>query len=264
MLAKTLFVALVTALLYMRSGASLTIRAQPSILTVGFTETMTVRCNFTRGDDSIIVSPLSLALVHSPQSDNYFHDVARVSMLTRPKVITTVDKSAEVNGDIQVNGTSFIEIKWTLPTSKISGLYMCTLTGLDKSYDVIKESQSVDVQEAFPVAVDFLSLQQKILMILKQLGKLKEKDTDIDDKMNQSLSRLASQKQDIDDVRKRLSSTVNAQQVNLNGMVAALNTGLSQIRAEMENKINILNRKFDSLANSSRTKLPRLPWFRFG
>ncbi|CAL1530129.1 unnamed protein product [Lymnaea stagnalis] len=139
------------ALLFLLSAASaLQFIAQPTMIEIGLTPSLDLRCSFTHGSDPEMASLVSLFISRSRDLENIdYQEIASVNSFTG-NISNVAHGNATVSGFISNLGQSYLSMHWTLPGDQEAGLYKCVANGVDGTGHPISVMSTTQVTSEVP------------------------------------------------------------------------------------------------------------------
>ncbi|KAI8735419.1 collectin-11 [Biomphalaria glabrata] len=144
------------------SDAYIIIDQSPANVRFDSITTLSTRCTFLRNEATNIVHPLAIVLAQSKNLDTNFQNIASVFLCSDPRKIKERSENVKVDG--KINGSSsYLQYEVHFPTSIDFGFYRCTVSGLDRSYDVIHEIKVSEIQSSSSTVSELLAENRKLV-----------------------------------------------------------------------------------------------------
>ncbi|CAL1543131.1 unnamed protein product [Lymnaea stagnalis] len=127
--------------------SSVVLNAQPATLDLLTTEHLTVNCSYAHSNTSRVQVLISLFLSWSNDSTRPFQDVASINVFSHGhpvNVLTPGDVLA--SGEINIEGQSYVQLRWVLPNGGQVGFYKCSAEGTDNVGHNVIESDVIEVK----------------------------------------------------------------------------------------------------------------------
>ncbi|CAL1530128.1 unnamed protein product [Lymnaea stagnalis] len=149
------------ALLLIASAASaLQFTAHPTMIHFGFTPSLDLRCSFTQGGNTGIISLVSMFISRSRDTHNIdYQEIASVNSFTG-NLSNVAHGNATVSGFISNLGESYLSMHWTSPDDQEAGLYNCVANGVDGTGHPISVMSTSQVTSEVP---SIIQMVQEIL-----------------------------------------------------------------------------------------------------
>jgi hypothetical protein len=165
-----LFILLFTELPTTRATSvtnDVSIEASPTSISTlpGFTKDLALKCSHNHKANSDFGTVLSLIVSKrisesTAVSDAVYRELATVSSFDRYNVnVKNASLEAKVTGQLIANGESFISLKWTYPSTNVSGTYTCDAHGMDLTGHPKVSSVSIEITEA---AIDLNMIAERL------------------------------------------------------------------------------------------------------
>ncbi|CAL1543129.1 unnamed protein product [Lymnaea stagnalis] len=167
--------------------SSVVLNVQPATFDPLTTEHLTVNCSYTHSNTSRVQVLISLFLSWSNDSTQQFQDVASINVFSHGhpvNVLTSGDVMA--SGEINIEGQSYMQLRWVLPNGGQVGFYKCSAEGTDNVGHNVIESDVIEVKGKTP------DMNQLLLAIRNITFRQKATEENLEE-LKRNISSLASQ-----------------------------------------------------------------------
>ena len=191
------------------SISDISLTASPPVIRENFTSDASVKCLYRHTNTSQLHSLTSIIVSSTaPGGDEgVFTEVATVALSSPQSVMVKDDMGAQVDGQIVVDGESFVSLKWKYPKQDIMGKFKCEVFGMDNIGHTTVRIATVSISET-DVTMDMIfakmrETDEKLDAAITSLNKVMKDRDDINSRLNKAVTEM-------DDLKSRINSSRDA------------------------------------------------------